>query len=119
MQAKDCQRCKKPFGCQMAKISQCQCNKVSLSPSLRAWLTKHFENCLCLSCLSQLKEIDEIAQVVPFPEDNKKLVRKYHYYMDKGRFVFTELYHYQKDYCCQNNCRHCVYDYRTSKPSTL
>ena len=109
MQAKDCPRCHKPFGCQMTHITECQCSKVKIPSTLREWLAKHFDNCLCLNCLIELVEIDRIAEVVPFPADNKNLVRKYHYYMDAGRFVFTELYHYQKGYCCGNKCRHCVY----------
>jgi hypothetical protein len=33
-----------------------------------------------------------------------------HYYIDKnGLMVFTEEYHLERGYCCQNGCRHCPY----------
>jgi len=80
----------------MANIAECQCAKVKMSPSLKKWLATHFENCLCSNCLIQLAEIDRIAQIIPFPKENKDIVMKYHYYIDAGKYVFTELYHYQK-----------------------
>ncbi len=109
MQAKDCPRCHKPFGCLMTNIAECQCAKVEVSPTLQTWLAKHYTSCLCSGCLEGLAEVDHIAQVVPFPEESKNMVMKYHYYIDAGRYVFTELYHYQKGFCCGNKCRHCVY----------
>lgn len=42
--------------------------------------------------------------------DKKKVkLRKEHYYMENGLLVFTEIYHLEKGYCCENNCRHCPY----------
>lgn len=109
MLAKYCPRCNKPFECQMANIAECQCAKVKVSTSLKKWLATHFDNCLCSNCLIQLAEIDRIAQIIPFPKENKDIVLKYHYYIGAGKYVFTELYHYQKNHCCGNKCRHCVY----------
>nr|WKN36108.1 DUF5522 domain-containing protein [Tunicatimonas sp. TK19036] len=38
----------------------------------------------------------------PFPDQE--------YYIDEnGRWVFTEVYHLRRGYCCQNRCRHCPY----------
>ena len=34
-----------------------------------------------------------------------------HYYIEDGRWVFTERYHMLKGYCCENGCRHCVYGF--------
>ena len=32
------------------------------------------------------------------------------YYIDiDGKYVFTELYHKKRGYCCGNACRHCPY----------
>lgn len=109
MQAKDCPRCHRTFGCNMTNITQCQCSKVAIAPTLQRWLSKHFVDCLCSHCLVQLSEIDRIAQIVPTATDAKDMVMKYHYYIDNGKYVFTDLYHYQKDYCCGNKCRHCQY----------
>lgn len=44
-----------------------------------------------------------------FPKRREDLVEGVHYYFDGGLFVFTELYHRQRGYCCGNNCRHCAY----------
>jgi hypothetical protein len=50
------------------------------------------------------------------PEPHYKdtgLIDGIHYYTEKGRVIFTELFHKQRGSCCGNNCRHCPY----SKPS--
>ncbi len=48
--------------------------------------------------------------------DKKKVkLRKEHYYMENGLLVFTEIYHLEKGYCCENNCRHCPYTPKKSK----
>lgn len=33
------------------------------------------------------------------------------YYLEDGLMVFTTSYHLKKGYCCENNCRHCPYQY--------
>lgn len=38
------------------------------------------------------------------------------YYLDsKGYMVFTEKYHLERGYCCQNGCRHCPWKYNEKK----
>ena len=32
-----------------------------------------------------------------------------HYYIEDGNYVFTELYHRERGFCCSNGCRHCSY----------
>ncbi len=32
-----------------------------------------------------------------------------HYIDENGLYVFTELHHLKRGYCCQNGCRHCPY----------
>lgn len=32
------------------------------------------------------------------------------YYMEGGRFVFTEQYHLKRGHCCGSGCRHCPYN---------
>lgn len=36
-------------------------------------------------------------------------IRSEHFYMEDGLLVFTEVYHLEKGYCCNNACRHCPY----------
>lgn len=38
------------------------------------------------------------------------LVEGEDYYLENGRFVFTEKYHLKRGYCCGSGCRHCPYD---------
>lgn len=39
------------------------------------------------------------------------LQEKEHYYIDKnGLLVFTEKYHLERGFCCQNGCLHCPYE---------
>jgi hypothetical protein len=38
------------------------------------------------------------------------------YYVENGRYVFTELYHLKRGYCCNSGCRHCPY--RNKKKTT-
>ena len=38
------------------------------------------------------------------------LVENIDYYIDDlGRFVFTEIYHLKRGYCCENDCKHCAW----------
>jgi|GEM_PF-1464780 hypothetical protein len=30
-----------------------------------------------------------------------------YYINEDGNFVFTEVYHLKRGYCCQNKCKHC------------
>ena len=41
-----------------------------------------------------------------FPE---KLVEGVDYYLEDGKYVFTEKYHLKRGYCCGSKCRHCPY----------
>jgi hypothetical protein len=36
-----------------------------------------------------------------------------HYYIEDGKWVFTEYYHILRGYCCQSGCRHCAYGYKS------
>lgn len=39
-----------------------------------------------------------------------KLIKGEDYYIDEdGNFVFTEDYHLNRGYCCENGCKHCPY----------
>ncbi|MBP8240141.1 MAG: hypothetical protein KAX50_09275 [Saprospiraceae bacterium] len=40
------------------------------------------------------------------------------YYLENGRYVFTEYFLRQRGYCCQSGCRHCPYGFQKTKTST-
>jgi Family of unknown function (DUF5522) len=42
------------------------------------------------------------SKPVPLP-----LIEGVHYYIENGRWVFTQTYHTQRGYCCGSGCRHC------------
>lgn len=47
----------------------------------------------------------------------KTLVEGEHYYINEsGNWVFTEIYHKLRGYCCKNGCKHCPYGF-TKKPA--
>lgn len=39
------------------------------------------------------------------------------YYLENGRYVFTEHFLRQRGYCCQSGCRHCPYGFHQKKAS--
>lgn len=39
----------------------------------------------------------------------KEFIENVHYYLENGRVVFTKQYLLERNYCCNNNCRHCPY----------
>lgn len=51
--------------------------------------------------------------------NKKTLIEKIDYYIENGKWVFTEKYHLDRGFCCKpnsnNRCRHCPY----KKPKNL
>ena len=41
-----------------------------------------------------------------------ELVEGEDYYLEQGRYVFTESFLKKRGYCCQSGCRHCPYGFR-------
>lgn len=35
------------------------------------------------------------------------------FYMEDGKFVLTERYHWRRGHCCGNGCRHCPYSHES------
>lgn len=104
-----CPNCNDSFVCRKDDITKCQCYAVSLSDQARELLARSSRACLCRSCL---EKIESEISTVPKPSTQREkpvLVENIHYYMEGKYFVFTELYHRQRGYCCKNNCRHCAY----------
>ena len=45
-------------------------------------------------------------------DDRKPLVEGRDYYVEDGRWVFTEHFLRERGYCCESGCRHCPYGFR-------
>lgn len=52
---KKCPRCGASFECKVGNITECQCYGVSFSVEERAFLEGKYEDCLCRTCLLELK----------------------------------------------------------------
>jgi len=53
---KICPRCHKAFECNAGNIRECQCNGISLTLEERAFIAEEYTDCLCRSCLLELKK---------------------------------------------------------------
>lgn len=53
--------------------------------------------------------VDRLAKKTPKAE----LIQGVHYYInEQGYWVFTELYHQQRGFCCKSGCKHCPYGFK-------
>lgn len=52
---KICPRCQSAFTCKTGDIGNCQCNSISLSEEETAFIEDRYNDCLCITCLHQLK----------------------------------------------------------------
>ena len=53
---KHCARCNLVFECKPGTITQCQCGSIQLSETVKAFIEKEYNDCLCLQCLEELTE---------------------------------------------------------------
>ncbi len=104
-----CKRCDVPFECKVNDISNCQCNRISLSENTNAFISETNYNCLCANCLNELESLVNNNHNLRGSINSQNLKEGVHFYKENGLFVFTELYHYLKASCCGNGCRHCAY----------
>lgn len=58
---------------------------------------------------SEKEKTNSDQKPVSKPGTPPPLVLGVDYYLENGRYVFTEHYHLKRGYCCQNGCRHCPY----------
>jgi hypothetical protein len=79
---------------------------------IQNFLKISFYKNLCRDCENEITELLAKAKSIPFPKTYLEFIENTHYYLEKGKFVFTEIYHLQKNYCCQNSCRHCPYGFK-------
>ncbi|WP_188459887.1 cysteine-rich CWC family protein [Marivirga lumbricoides] len=52
---KYCPRCNTLFECKVGSISLCQCTAVILTEEERNFMRNKFDDCLCASCMKQVK----------------------------------------------------------------
>ncbi len=50
-----CPRCGSKFECKMGSITICHCSDVHLSKDQQAYISEHWQGCLCHQCLLELK----------------------------------------------------------------
>lgn len=82
---------------------------------LMDFLDKTTFSFLCFSCARELEKLIEASKEFPFPTNKQQFIEGIHHYKDGPYWVFTELYHIQRGYCCGNNCRHCAYGKKNVK----
>lgn len=85
-----------------------------LSNAVKEYLSQTYFTHCCQSCLEEITRLVEQAAKYPATAPGQ-LQEGIHYYKEGPYFVFTELYHIGKGYCCNNFCRHCAYGYKQSK----
>lgn len=106
-----CPRCGASLHCQSEEIAKCACSQLVLSEATRTFLLQTRYNCLCNNCLMHYEQLSQLAQVHEFPLQKKHFIEGTHFYQENGFWVFTELYHYLRGYCCESGCRHCPYGF--------
>jgi hypothetical protein len=110
-EVKICEKCQAHFECKMGDVNRCQCSEVEISDHTLAFLEQTDFDCLCKNCLSALnKQLGNLENEI-FP-NGQNMRENFHYYMEKGLWIFTENYHLLRGYCCQSGCRHCPYGFR-------
>ena len=112
---KQCPRCKNRFQCQVENVANCQCSTVQITEATRQFLQSTNYDCLCSNCLSAINNLVQFAAGHNFPKQYESMIEGLHFYLEDGMFVFTELYHLQRGYCCRNGCRHCAYGFLLSR----
>lgn len=57
-----CARCAVTFECKVGTINLCQCQAVTLNMEQRTYIRYRYDDCLCASCLQELRKEYNIAQ---------------------------------------------------------
>jgi hypothetical protein len=83
--------------------------------SLESFLQKTYFTEICNTCTHSLENLLLRATENPFPEKGMPMIENVHYYIENDFWVFTELYHASRGFCCKNGCRHCAYGFKKEK----
>lgn len=51
-----CERCEQAFICNPSNIAACDCSKIQLSAEEMSYISNHYSNCVCNTCLLHLKD---------------------------------------------------------------
>jgi len=62
MNFKKCGKCGKNFECNADNISECRCSTVNLNEHHRKIISEKFSDCLCMKCLSEIKNETVVIQ---------------------------------------------------------
>jgi hypothetical protein len=110
--SKACGRCQSAINCMALSEKSCACKEINLNKATLEFLKKTNYDCLCNKCLHELDQLVSKSLHYTFPLQRNKMIEGIHYYIEHGYFVFTELYHITRGYCCKSGCRHCAYGYK-------
>ena len=111
---KKCSVCGVAFACGNTGQQACWCNQ------LPAIMPLDFEqDCRCPQCLKvvikqgieQFVQQNPVTVAIPKQYHNAQLIEDIDYYIEDGKWVFTEWYHRKRGSCCGNGCRHCPYQH--------
>ncbi len=111
---KICPICGNSFECKVGDIANCQCN-IDIEQGTKEFLSKTYFDCLCKNCLDRFNKLFNTSKRYAFPTQKELFVEGLHYYKENNCWVFTELYHLLRGYCCKSGCRHCVYGFKKQK----
>jgi len=109
----NCPRCHRSMKCEPSNIDACPCARVDIDSDMQMFLNKTKYDCLCPRCLIELGDMVNQIRTEELPTDLNDLILDKHYYLEKGKVVFTEYYHIAKGACCKNGCRHCAYNFES------
>ena len=59
---KNCPRCRQPFECKVGSILLCQCSSVLLTEAERTYIHARYTDCLCASCMIDLRKEHNVQQ---------------------------------------------------------
>lgn len=59
-----CPRCGATFECKANNPVHCQCSQVTLSKDLAEELTYHYDDCLCINCLREIRDNPSVLTTV-------------------------------------------------------
>ncbi len=82
-----------------------------ISPPLMVFFKQSDLHHVCIACISDVKKLIEYCLSREHCSMVEELTEGIHYYIEEGMWVFTEIYHFQRGYCCQSGCRHCIYGF--------
>ncbi|MBS1617293.1 MAG: cysteine-rich CWC family protein [Bacteroidetes bacterium] len=51
----ECHRCHRSFTCRANDIANCECKTVTLTDAERRYIAKKYTDCLCATCLKEMK----------------------------------------------------------------